>query len=370
MRHFVFFFGCGAVMLHLYLMWNLYRGFRSRLWPLAVLLPLALFIVVFFFRRRWGGWLMGPATEVAFLWLGFLLIATVFLFARDAAELVALATDRIFGLKIRLLFNGPYTIPLALLLGLIAFGYSLYEANAVRVAHLRVHTAKLPAGMEKIRLVAMTDLHVTDRTPLRKLEDLAALVNDQRPDIVLVVGDWIDSRLAPDGPQARAFSRLEAKYGKYAVFGNHELYNGLDQATEFIIASGFKLLRGEADNEGPLSVAGVDDPQIPGRVGPAETLAQADQDKFVLFLNHRPEAPDRAAKPFDLQISGHTHGGQIWPWSLVVENINNIGQGATAFVRDDGGESLVYVSNGTGYWGPPTRFLTPPEITVVDIVRK
>ncbi|MDR2137355.1 MAG: hypothetical protein LBO68_03615, partial [Synergistaceae bacterium] len=177
-------------------------------------------------------------------------------------------------------------------------------------------------------------------------------------------------------PEAELLSTHGARFGAFAVTGNHDFYSGAEQATAFIEGVGFSLLRDEQTEAAGLVIVGLDDPAKFGRgiFGPGHLPnLRLPEDKFVVLLNHRPQVPEgvegkmggRMEGKIDLQLSGHTHGGQIWPFGYVVKWVNKHTQHLSYR-----GDSAIYVSNGAGFWGPPLRFLTPPEVTVIDLVRK
>jgi predicted MPP superfamily phosphohydrolase len=161
--------------------------------------------------------------------------------------------------------------------------------------------------------------------------------------------------------EAEILSRHGAAYGAFAVTGNHEHYTGLDQALEFMARAGLTVLDDRAAEVAGITIVGLDDLTL---VWPAELQASAPpRDRFVLLLRHRPHVLKTSRGKFDLQLSGHTHGGQLWPIGPLQEKLQNYTQGLSKQ-----GDSFVYVCNGTGFWGPPMRLLAPPEVTVIDLV--
>ncbi len=371
MRYFRVLFYSFVEILHLYLAWNLFRAFRGKWWSYLLfavgLLPLA----GVYFRSSVRQYI--PAYWVSqglYLWFGLLMLVCIFLMFRDAIHLILYIVDKIRKTNHRRFFSTKRSIRIAFCFGILGFFYALHEANAITIQPLLIKTTKLPEGVDRVRIAVLTDLHLIQQTPDRDIENIVNLTNDQQPDYIVLVGDYVDGRLDADGREARLLRQLSAK-GKFAVNGNHELYRGLDQAMAFVQSAGFTLLRGESVELPELVVAGVDDPQIPGRKEIVETLAEIDTDKFVLLLSHRPEAPEGAVGKFDLEVAGHTHGGQVWPARYIVYFFHGFfRQGLTSFSSPEGGRSQVYVSNGTRFWGPPVRFLTPPEITIVDVERE
>jgi len=169
---------------------------------------------------------------------------------------------------------------------------------------------------------------------------------------------------------AAMLQQTSAKYGKFAVTGNHEFYAGLNRALDFFQKAGFTILRGESLNvAGLLNIAGVDD--YTGKryglySGNSEKalLSKLPREKFTLLLKHRPVVDEDALGLFDLQLSGHTHKGQIFPFSLITYLYYPRHAGLLKLEKD----SMLYVSRGSGTWGPPVRFLSAPEVTLFELV--
>jgi predicted MPP superfamily phosphohydrolase len=157
------------------------------------------------------------------------------------------------------------------------------------------------------------------------------------------------------------FQNIRPPMGSYAVFGNHEYYVGFEHSQEMLRKAGFSVLRGETVTSGPIAIAGADDLSAM-RLNLYRKLPPQSSTVFTLLLKHQPIVSSDT--PFDLQLSGHVHKGQIFPFNLVTWLRFHIKCGLTTLV--DGRQ--IYVSRGTGTWGPPIRFLAPPEITVIDLV--
>jgi hypothetical protein len=165
---------------------------------------------------------------------------------------------------------------------------------------------------------------------------------------------------------------IQPRYGKFAVTGNHEYYAGLSQPLDFTQRAGFTVLRGEVQTL-PIGIhiAGVDDP-IGNRYGlnknitEKELLSNPDREGFTILLKHRPVVDQDAAGLFDLQLSGHVHKGQIFPFNLLTYIHYPVRAGHNSLASG----SSIYVSRGTGTWGPPVRFLAPPEVTVIDLINE
>jgi uncharacterized protein len=169
---------------------------------------------------------------------------------------------------------------------------------------------------------------------------------------------------------AEILQEVNPRYGKYGVTGNHEFYAGLGQALEFTEKAGFTILRGKVTAIGDfMTIVGVDDPagsglhRSDGEIE-RELLGRVPRERFTLLLKHRPDVEKDSAALFDLQLSGHVHKGQVFPFRLFTRLFYQMYAG---FYQLSTGSHL-YVSRGTGTWGPPIRFLTPPEVTLIELV--
>jgi hypothetical protein len=182
-------------------------------------------------------------------------------------------------------------------------------------------------------------------------------------------GDLVDGRMPSTELIATKLHALKAPLGKFAVTGNHEFYMGLQNSERFIEKAGFQLLRNRSVNAGKhLSITGIDDPTGAAAIGPSETelLAANAPTRFSLLLKHRPALAHANQTRFDLQLSGHTHKGQIFPFNLLIALRYPIHCGLHQLKGPN--PAHLYVSRGTGTWGPPIRLLAPPEITVIDLI--
>lgn len=254
------------------------------------------------------------------------------------------------------------------LMGVLACVYGVFEAGHVRVETITVMTEKLPVGRGRLRLVQISDLHLSLMVGEDELRRVVGLIQELDPDVLVSTGDLVDGQGAHFEPLAELLQQLTPPLGKFAVTGNHEWYVGLGQSRDFMARSGFQLLRGESVLlEHWLTLVGVDDPAAlrtgdGAAVRMPETVSGA---TFVLLLKHRPTVDLQKNRQVDLQLSGHIHKGQIFPFNLLVHLVHPVDIGLSPLV--DGG--LLYVSRGTGTWGPPFRVFSPPEITVIDLVR-
>jgi len=203
------------------------------------------------------------------------------------------------------------------------------------------------------------------------LAPMLAAVKAAHPDILVVTGDLVDAQINHLTGLAEQFREIDPKYGKFAIMGNHEYYAGTEKALAFIRDSGFTMLRDEAVVSGPITLVGVDDRagvQLKLRTAMQEQtlLAGLARNKFTVLLKHQPLIDRASLGHFDLQLSGHTHKGQLFPftWLTLLSYPMNAGR----YDLEKG--SILYVNRGTGTWGPPIRFLAPPEVTVIELIRK
>lgn len=258
---------------------------------------------------------------------------------------------------------------LAALYTVVVTVYSYFEARDIRTEHLTVRSAKLPAGLQRLRVVQISDVHLGLVVREGLLRRIVTIVRAAGPDILVSTGDLVDGQLNNLTNLAAPLAELRPRYGMYAVTGNHEYYAGPEQAFEFTRRAGFRLLHGEAAAVAGITIAGVDDP-VAVRLGlaPADQeqrlMATLPRDRFTLLLKHRPSL-DTPPSPFDLMLSGHVHGGQLFPFWLVVRLSYPLMNGVHHLANG----ALLAVSRGTGTWGPPLRFLAPPEITIIDLQR-
>lgn len=260
-------------------------------------------------------------------------------------------------------------LPLILAVTAAIYGYG--EAMRVRTEHLILKTEKLPEGINRLRIVQISDLHVGLIVRERLLDAMAAAVRAEEPDILISTGDLVDGQLDHILPAVERLRSLPARHGKFAITGNHEFYAGLDDAEAFTRGSGFRMLRDEAIlAAGAIRLVGIDDLPGHGFARPSDVterslLQASDPGRFTLLLKHKPLVERDSAGLFDLQLSGHTHGGQLFPFSLITGLFFPFHAG----LYQVPGGGMLYVSRGTGTWGPPLRLGAPPEITVIDLVR-
>jgi predicted MPP superfamily phosphohydrolase len=238
------------------------------------------------------------------------------------------------------------------------------------VVDVEVRLAKLPPALDGFSIVQLSDLHVGMTIGRDFVERVVARANALDGDLIALTGDLVDGPVADLIDDVAPLGQLRARHGVFAITGNHEYYAGVDAWIAAISKLGIRYLRNERvaierDRAG-FDLAGVDDYGADRYEGHGEDIPRAlagrDPTRPVVLLAHQPRQVHHAVEHgVDLQLSGHTHGGQIWPWHYAVK----LQQGGLLAGRYDIDETVLYVSRGCGYWGPPVRLLAPLEITRV-----
>jgi len=258
---------------------------------------------------------------------------------------------------------------LALIVSTCIVAYGYYEAADIKAEKIVIKSKKIPNDIGRIRLAQISDLHAGTIVNAKRIKRITDIIKSYQPDILVSTGDLVDKRIDNTDNNFSYLKEIKPRFGKFAVLGNHEFYAGIKDAIRFTEEQGFKILRGKAiDIHGIIIVAGVDDPAgIPFNyveVSEKDLLKDLPKERLIILLKHQPLI-DESAKPyFDIQLSGHTHNGQIYPFRYITRMIYPYFSGLT-FLSEG---KYLYVSSGTGTWGPPVRFLAPPEVTIFDFI--
>lgn len=264
----------------------------------------------------------------------------------------------------------------AIFAGLTATGVTGYGIRtALGPPHLdrvRIPLAKLPRSMDGLRIATVSDIHLGPLRGRAHTERIVAAINRLDADIVAVVGDLVDGSVAELGSAAAPLRDLRSRYGSFFVTGNHEYYSGVEEWVQEVDRLGLRVLQNRRQEiqarGGVLDLAGVNDLTGAGTglaAGPdfAAALGDRDPSRPVVLLAHQPLAAKEAARyGVDLQLSGHTHGGQMVPFNLAVKLEQPVVSGLGEV---DG--TKVYVTNGAGFWGPPVRVGAEPQISLVEL---
>jgi len=356
---------------HAYLVWRTVHGFQLDAPCPAILIGVAVFMILapILVRILERFAMDGPARLVAYLcylWMGFFFLLLSASLALDLVRGLLALTGWL--VQRNLVLPETWLLTLSIGIALAASLYGYFEASHLKVERLTLHTPKLPKSAGRVRIALVSDVHLGVMIGKQKLERVLKTVAAERVDLLLSAGDLVDGERDGLKERDQELNAVNPRLGKFAVLGNHEVIAGLAHSVAFTQESGFRLLRGEAVAVGAhLTVAGVDDPMLQGAEGGAAErvlLATLPLERFTILLKHRPAVEPESRGLFDLQLSGHVHKGQIFPFNLLTHLVYPVKMG----LSDAGSGSHLYVSRGTGTWGPPIRVLAPPEVTIIDLL--
>jgi predicted MPP superfamily phosphohydrolase len=299
-----------------------------------------------------------PLLFVGSIWLGIMAIALAFF---------------LLEVLLSLLFPGSrnfFVISALVVISLVS-GFSIFNASRYpQVREIKIPFHNLPAELAGFTIAQLSDLHLGNLTSLKRLRWIVNRVNNLHPDLICVSGDVLDGDISQGEDYYRLLRELKAKHGVVAVTGNHEFYAGIDLFLELARKSNWRVLRNQTWSlDGKLDIVGLDDdagesfkfsgPDLSG------ALRSAVPNVPKILLYHRPSGfPEAVRRGIELQLSGHTHAGQIPPMDFLVWLIYKYPAGLYRL-----GQSHIYTSSGTGTWGPPMRFLSRSEIVKLVLVR-
>jgi hypothetical protein len=317
------------------------------------------------------------AAGAAFAWMG---VAILLFFLLGASEFVravvqgasVLADHPLDPARRTVLSRGIAGAVSLIAVGLAGFG-TASALGEVALRRVKVPLRRLPASLSGLRIVQLSDVHIGPTLGAAWLAGVVRRVNALSPDVVVITGDLVDGSVADLRDQVAPLGALRAKYGVYFVTGNHEYYSGVDAWIAELSRLGVRTLRNERVSIGEgaesFDLAGVDDWSA-RRFGHGHgadleaALAGRDPGRELVLLAHQPKQIFEAAqRGVGLMLSGHTHGGQIFPWGLFVR----LDQPYVAGLAEHDG-AHVYVSRGTGFWGPPMRVAAPAEIAEIELL--
>lgn len=248
----------------------------------------------------------------------------------------------------------------------VVTGVSLRNAmGEVEVAEQAVRLARLPKALDGLTIAQLSDVHIGASLGERFLEGVVEKTNQLRPDLVVITGDLVDGSVAQLERHVAPLARLKGRFGVFFATGNHEFYSGADAWCAHLERLGLQVLRNRfvpvGDAGGRIQLAGIDDYTKTGGTEVARSLGRRlDPELETVLLAHQPRSIDDAqAMGAGLQIAGHTHGGQIYPFTELVRLTTPYIAGL--YRHDE--QTQIYVSRGTGFWGPPMRLAAPAEIT-------
>ncbi len=366
-------FFCIYGSFHLYFLIKMRRAFYLESWSYILLLVLLVYLMLAPIQARILGSEGYPLFSLLLTWVGYIWMGYLFLFICLS---IPLDLYHLIASSLQHLRNADYTdfmlsrrqnAVLVASLAAVLMIYGAYAAYNVRIEQITLRSPKITAAAGRVRIVQISDLHLGPMIYPGRLGPVLDAIAASKPDILISTGDLIDGNFKDSDSIAQLFKALPAQLGKFAITGNHEFYAGIQHSLAATHAAGFRMLRGESMPVGQdVVIAGVDDPAGGPSPGNSEggLLAALPENRFRILLKHRPVVEAAGGKHFDLQLSGHAHRGQIFPFNFLV---------GLFYPMDDGlyelaGGGYLYTSRGTGTWGPPVRVLSPPEVTVIDLL--
>ena len=365
-----------VLLLHAYVGWRLLPDMppgsfafgATALWLVTSVIATPLWPVARQIRRQP---LKDRLTLASMLAIGAFSSLLVLTFIRDVALLVSAATGAV-SVEVALRAQGALAVPvLAALATVVGF---VNARRRARIRRIDVPIAGLPAALHGFSIAQISDLHVGATIKRDYLQRVVDAVNGLGADMIAVTGDLVDGSVRELSRHTEPLSRLTSRHGAFFVTGNHEYYSGATAWVKEVRRLGLSALMNEhvvlMHEGGSVVVAGVTDLYAghfdpAQRSDPAAAMLGAPRDAGVrLLLAHQPKSAFAAAEAgFDLQLSGHTHGGQFFPWNYVVRLFHPFTTGLHRL-----GSLWIYISRGTGYWGPPKRLGAPSEITYLRLV--
>ncbi|MDH5391696.1 MAG: metallophosphoesterase [Gammaproteobacteria bacterium] len=349
--------------LHYYLyrkLMHIFPNHRQRLISALLMLACSLFVVEALNLAGLTRFVSALAW-LTYFWMGFIVI---FFFISAPLDIIETVSKyfQLTSLQTLLASKQRTIATTALVLLLACQGY--FNAQKINLETFTIASEKISTPL---RIVQISDLHLGLLTREKNIRLLSRTINSLEPDILVSTGDLVDMQPLSVQNYARLLAAIKATLGKYAVIGNHEVFAGLDKARELIHSAGFSLLSNSGTTVNNLiDIVGVDDASVSGNiynsdVNESQLLAAYSNKRYTLLLKHQPVVDADSAGLFDLQLSGHTHGGQIFPFGLLTKLVYPLGFGLTQLNN----AQWVYVSRGTGTWGPPIRLLAKAEITLI-----
>jgi uncharacterized protein len=358
-----------------YYLWK--RLVRDPGWPLAwqallsvLLVAVALSVPLTLFGARRG--FFGPGARwvwPGWLWLGLTFLLLVSVAAGDGVRaLLSTFAAPVDPERRTWLSRGLAAGASVLAFGVGAFGVQS-ALGRIKVRKVEVTLDRLPASLHGTTIVQLTDVHIGTILGKSFIEQLVQTVATLKADLVVITGDLVDGSVEHLAEAVAPLGHLQSRHGTFFVTGNHEFYSGADPWCKHLAEElGIQVLRNRrvsiGDSHGSFDLAGIDDITAPMFGQPSDLAAALegrDPSRELVLLAHQPRAVHAAkAAGVGLQISGHTHGGQIWPFNFLVLLQQPLVAGLARF-----GQTALYVSRGTGFWGPPMRVGAPAEVTQI-----
>lgn len=369
-----------AIVLAIYSSSNLYiylKGYHSvpffhssRIWYPLVFFLLAFAFIAGKFLEAWHSSVVSDALNIlGGFWLAFMLYGFLFLLLSDLVSLFLRIAGMLPGERLLHFRKWSFLLTLALSFVLIAGGF--INALIPRVKQYDITIDKSAGNIKSLRIAAVSDIHLGSEIRKRSMNQLSRILKELKPDLVLLLGDIVDGEMGPvlRSDLLRYFKAPDSRDGLYAITGNHEYIGGARRTIPYIESKGIRLLKDEVVTiEGGIQIIGRLDRDSKRFTGTerrplGELLAGLDTTRPVIVLDHQPvNLAESEQQRVDLQLSGHTHNGQMWPLNHVVNWIYELSYG---YKRK--GNTQYIVSSGFGLWGPRVRSGSNSEIMLLNI---
>lgn len=320
--------------------------------------------------------ILTPMAWIAFFWMGLVVLFFGISLPIDflswlARRVISFNITQDFALLIKQRIEKPLcsparTVVVTACVFVLAIN-GVFNAQQINVKRLTLESEKIS---RPLRIVQITDLHIGELTREKYIQKIVETINAQDADIIVSTGDLIDMSTDHSEAYLSRLEALHARLGKFAVYGNHETIAGLKKSRQLTELAGFTVLSNRGITlDGVINLFGVDDPSVAGRLQPGarhpdEPLPAFSNALFTVLLKHQPVVAPNTTSSFDLQLSGHVHGGQIYPFGLLTRLVYPVPMGLSRITDN----TWLYVSYGTGTWGPPMRVFAPPEITLFELM--
>ena len=323
-------------------------------------------------ERVWQSWLSDLFTWVGVFWLAAMLYFFLIVLVVDIISLIGWIIPSLPAFLIHPTAELK-AIYLYASMGLVGLTLILGHINALnpRIRNIEIQTGKKAVGQKEVTIVMASDIHLGTIIGPRRVEKLVNTINSLKPDIVLLAGDVVDEDLKPVIRQnlGESLRKISAPLGVYGIMGNHEYIGGAEAAAKYLQEHGIIMLRDKVVNiKGMFYLAGREDRSSNSFAGRKRLtldslLSGLDRSRPIVLMDHQPFKLEEAEKQHvTLQLSGHTHNGQLWPLNYIIDAIYELGMGYKKI-----GDTHFYVSPGYGSWGPPVRTGHRPEIALIKL---
>jgi predicted MPP superfamily phosphohydrolase len=362
-------------LINFYIFVRLNQSIPESCWFHSAFTPIFLFVALSYFvgqylEHKSSSWLSDSLTWIGAIWLGTM---TWFLLAAVIVDVVRLADYVIGFLPGAWYLDGERTkgtiATVGTLVIFISMTYGFWNARNIRVKKLSVKIDKARPG-GPLRIAMISDMHMGTIVGRSMVEQMVAKINSIEPDLVLMAGDQIDGNPHPvmQLDLGTILQKIKSKYGIFAITGNHEHIGNAETSCAYLEAHGVKMIRDSHVEVAGLYIVGREDPAAKQfahleRKPLSDLVAPLDRLKPIILMDHTPFHLEEAEQNgVDLQLSGHTHHAQIWPWSFITKKVYEVSWG-----YKKKGNTHVYVSCGAGTWGPPIRIGNRPEVMEIRL---